>query len=226
MPHLPHGKVDNAAFIHGNLDDLGLRPHPFRVYCHVARRGNCFASVATIAKTCRMNPDTVRKALKGLVNVGLLTAQYRKGETTLYAVNHSKIISGPLPKGGSTPSEKNGVPPSTNKVGHPYEKRGGKVYPTKDIPLSKENHRNNKMSSSVMIIELSKAIAASEKACEEFKGRHRGEVAGGDYHWDLGTREHYLEIPASRDRCVHADHLGGPDFPDRRERWHELGALP
>lgn len=202
LPHLPHGKVDNAVFIHGNLDDLGLRPHPFRVFCHVARRGNCFASVATIAKTCRMNPDTVRKALKGLVQEGHLTAQYRKGETTLYAVNHSKIINEPLPKGGSTPSEKEGVPPSTNKVahpsekkgGHPYEKRGGKVYPTKDIHLSKENHRNNKMSSSVMIIELSKAIAAAEKACEEFKGQHRGEAAGGDYIWTTGTFPRYREM--------------------------------
>ena len=123
LPHLPHGKVDNAVFIHGNLDDLGLPPHPFRVYCHVARRGQCFASVATIAKTCRMNPDTVRKALKSLVQEGLLTAQYRKGETTLYAVNHSKIINEPLPKGGSTPSRKNGVPPSINKVAPPPKRR-------------------------------------------------------------------------------------------------------
>ena len=70
-----------------------------------------------------MNPDTVRKALKKLVQEGLLTAQYRKGETTLYGVNHSKIINEPLPKGGSTPSRKNGVPPSINKVAPPPKRR-------------------------------------------------------------------------------------------------------
>ena len=50
------------------------------------------------------------------------------------------------------------------------------------------------MSSSVMIIELSKAIAAAEKACEEFKGQHRGEAAGGDYIWTTGTLPRYREM--------------------------------
>ena len=50
------------------------------------------------------------------------------------------------------------------------------------------------MSSSVMIIELSKAITATEKACEEFKGRYCGEAAGGEYIWTTGTLPRYREM--------------------------------
>jgi hypothetical protein len=148
-----------------------------------------------------MNPDTVRKALKGLVQGGLVTAQYRKGETTIYKVNHSKIINEPLPKEGSTPTGKDGVPPSQNKVahpsekkgGHPYENRGDKVYPTKSIPLRKEPHRNKNMSNDVKLITLDKAIMAAEKEAKEYKDRHLGEVALGDGHWDPGTRKRWIE---------------------------------
>jgi hypothetical protein len=149
-----------------------------------------------------MHADTVRKALKELVNAGLLIAQYRRGMTTIYRVDHQRIINGPPRKEGSTPYEKQGDPPSTNKGVHPfgnkggdpYEKQGDKVYPTKSIPLSNNNNRDKKMNDNVLIIELSKAIKALEESCEEFKGQHRGEVAGGEYIWTDGTKPHYLEM--------------------------------
>ena len=178
--------MDNAAFIHGNLDDFGLRPHTFRVLCHVARRGQCFASIASIANTCRINADTVRKALKLLVQAKLLNVQYRKGQTNIYEVNHLQILNEPLRKEGSTPYEKKGV--------HPYEKRGGKVNPSKSIPLSKGHQTETKMNHNVLLIELGKTITAMEKACKEYRDRHCGEAAGGEYIWTTGCEPHYLKM--------------------------------
>ena len=186
--------MENAAFIHCNLDDWGLKPHAFRVFCHIARRGKCFASVAKIASVCRINSDTARKALKDLVKQGLLKPEYRKGETTIYEVNHRNIVESPLPSKGSTPSDKSGVLPSQNKGGHPTEKKGGhpyemrgdKVYPPKSIQLSKGNKGKSNMNNNVLLIELGKAIKALEKDCKEYRDRHRGEAAGGEYIWTPG----------------------------------------
>ena len=193
--------MNNGLFIHCNLDDCGLRPHPFRVLCHVARRGKCFASVPTIATICRIHADTVRKALKELVQERLLIAQYRQGMTTIYRVNHQRIINGSPRKEGSTPYEKKGdlpcgndgaVPPE-KKVGDPSEKQGDKVYPIKDIPLRKKLQRNNGMSKNVELIELSKAITGREKEAKEYKDRHCGDTACGVQHWDPGTREKWVD---------------------------------
>jgi hypothetical protein len=186
--------MDNAAFIHGNLDDFGLRPHTFRVLCHVARRGQCFASIASIANTCRINADTVRKALKLLVQAKLLNVQYRKGQTNIYKVNHLQILNEPLRKEGSTPYEKKGVHPYEKKGVHPYEKRGGKVNPSKSIPLSKGHQVESKMNHNVLLIELGKQITALEKSSKEYRDRHCGEAAGGEYIWTAGCKPRYQEM--------------------------------
>jgi hypothetical protein len=82
---------DNAGelrvFIPAKLDDYGLRPNVFRVYCHMARRaGNdgAWPSIASIARVCRLHPQTVRKALRFLTANGFLVATPRRGTTTLY----------------------------------------------------------------------------------------------------------------------------------------------
>ena len=183
--------MDNAIFIHCNLDDWGLRPTVFRVLCHVARRGDCHASVQTISKVCCIHKDTVRKALKELVNSGLLFSKYRQGATTKYMVNHSKIINAPPRKEGSTPCERNGVPPSEKKGGHPYESKGGKVYPTKSIPLSK-SPSNMKMSRNVEVIALGKSIDRKEKEIKEYKEKNRNEH--NSPQWAPGTNKKYLEM--------------------------------
>ena len=120
--------MNNAIFIHADLDDRGLKPSVFRVLCHVARRGNCFSSVPNMAKHCHLHADTVRKALKELVRAGLISVQRRKGTTTIYKVNHDKIIGTPLNNKGSTSYENKGAPPSENQ--------GDKIYPLKSIPVS------------------------------------------------------------------------------------------
>lgn len=78
-----------SAFIHSRLDDYGLTPAQFRVYCHICRRSNgaehpAWASVDTMASVCKLHARTVRRALKDLVKLGFLLAENRPGRTTHY----------------------------------------------------------------------------------------------------------------------------------------------
>jgi hypothetical protein len=58
------------------LDDLPLKPRPFRVFCHLLRRagknGRCYPAAATIAASCSINRDTVWKCISTLESAGLL----------------------------------------------------------------------------------------------------------------------------------------------------------
>jgi DNA-binding MarR family transcriptional regulator len=82
----------NVVFIHSTLDDLGLSPARFRVYCHLARRANtgtageggAWPAVSEMARVCRLHPQTVRKALRWLAEHQLLTRQRRPGRTAVY----------------------------------------------------------------------------------------------------------------------------------------------
>jgi len=77
------------AFIHSQLDDYGLKPSEFRVYCHITRRdGNegAWSSVAKMARVCRLHPQTVRRVLRTLTEHRLLEREVRHGETTVYRV--------------------------------------------------------------------------------------------------------------------------------------------
>jgi hypothetical protein len=47
----------------------------------------------------------------------------------------------------------------------------------------------NGLSKNVQLIDLGKAMKQLEDEADEYKGVHRGEAAGGEYHWDKGTRE-------------------------------------
>ena len=113
----------NAIFIHAAVDDANLTPAQFRVLCHVGRRGECYEAVANMATHCRLHADTVRKALKELVQLGWLHRQRRTGTTSIYEVCHSKIREHPI----------------GNKGRGAYEKKGGramKMRETKYIPLN------------------------------------------------------------------------------------------
>lgn len=60
---------DLGAFIPSFLDDFGLNPYQFRIYCRLARRagagGQCWESADNMAKACLMNRKTVMKSIKG-----------------------------------------------------------------------------------------------------------------------------------------------------------------
>jgi hypothetical protein len=77
-----------VAFIHSALDDYGLTPAQFRIYCHIARRagsgGSAFAGVDSMARTCQLHSKTVTRALAFLTARQLLAATRRPGRTTVY----------------------------------------------------------------------------------------------------------------------------------------------
>jgi len=64
-------------FIPPWLDDLNLKPHAFRVLCHLLRRagddGRCNPSAEGIAKACQMDVDTVWKCIAKLEADSLLS---------------------------------------------------------------------------------------------------------------------------------------------------------
>lgn len=83
----------NFVFIHSKLDEIGLNPSEFRVYCHFARRviqkrgtpnKAAFPSVDTITRICQLHPNTVRKAIKSLSDAGFIKVQTVPGYTNRY----------------------------------------------------------------------------------------------------------------------------------------------
>lgn len=88
MATIPHASSPSySAFIPAALDEHGLSPREFRVYCHLARRagnGECFASAASIARVTRINVKTVRACLRVLLGLNLITTEKRTGQTNLH----------------------------------------------------------------------------------------------------------------------------------------------
>lgn len=78
-------KKQNIIFVHADLDLLGLNPYQFRIYAHIARRGQCFSSIKRIAAICRMSNRKVQQVLKQLVEMNLvLKTKRRGGRTSIY----------------------------------------------------------------------------------------------------------------------------------------------
>lgn len=75
------------AFIHSALDDYGLTMAQFRLFCHIARRGDCYESVPKMAKHCRMREETAYAALKFLEDHSLVFVQRRQGQSSVLSIN-------------------------------------------------------------------------------------------------------------------------------------------
>ena len=61
-------------FIHSALDDYGLDPFEFRIYCHIARREGLTDDIETIAARCKIDDlESVKKALNSLDRKGLIS---------------------------------------------------------------------------------------------------------------------------------------------------------
>ena len=138
----------SPVFIHSALDEAGLTPSEFRIFCHVARRGECFAAIETIAEICRLSKDTVRAGLKSLAMQSFLIRQPREGQTTVHKVapiaswNPSHKIL-PLRKDSRgikhnpTPMKRQQAHPSENMVGEvtPIEVNPTEVNPKSNLPF-------------------------------------------------------------------------------------------
>ena len=90
MSNLHHDTSEmNVLFVHSAVDDYPLTPEEFRVYAHLARRagiGEAWPKVESIARVCRMHPDTARRCLHALIAYGMIKAKERKGRTNLYTI--------------------------------------------------------------------------------------------------------------------------------------------
>lgn len=102
-------RKDNWAFVPAILDDAGLDPIQFRIFCHIARRGHCYSSIRTIADVCGLlDVRTVRKALRTLTAHKMIKAERKPGATTTYSVTPiAEWIDLPLTSNVSTPLTSN-----------------------------------------------------------------------------------------------------------------------
>jgi hypothetical protein len=143
------GNQEGSFIVHSTLDDLPLTPNEFRLYAHAVRRGRIgglyWESVPKAARHCQVRPDTLRRALKRLLSLGLMVpADKRPGRTWTYAITAPSSWSfQPLPKEDPSPRARavlkqgdthpeagrgTGIP---KPEGTPPERGGSKVFPVR-----------------------------------------------------------------------------------------------
>ncbi len=115
--------------VHSTLDDANLSAEEFRVMAHICRRcgdeengRQCYSAIGTMAKICRLHPDTLRKAVARLVEMKWVSIIERPGRTKVHVAHFpdpSSLKVGVCPEGGGMVSSEGygfeGTPPSTLK---------------------------------------------------------------------------------------------------------------
>jgi hypothetical protein len=101
ITYMPEAK--KPAFLAADLDDYGLDPYEFRIYMRIRRREDgpngrgCDESIPSMAKAVGMGTTKARQALAFLTAAGLVSAEERKGESTVYRTTSPASWT---PKGG------------------------------------------------------------------------------------------------------------------------------
>ena len=121
---------DGLPFIPNTLDDAGLTPGQFRVFCRISRRGICSESVPAMARGCRLDDDTVWKVLRSLIELGMVSKVARQGQPSLYTVTSPDRWSQPTRNGGA---------PET--AGHVVNSCGGHPKRRGDHPPETAGHK-------------------------------------------------------------------------------------
>ena len=113
---------DLGTIIPSYLDDWGLSPNEFRVYCRIARRagsGKCFESVKGISKGCVLSVRTVGKCIASLLGMHLIERERPKGaypsSVDTYYLTHASKWKSPERKDRKGSEErvcKSDVPPT------------------------------------------------------------------------------------------------------------------
>ena len=159
-------KITSSAFIHSSLDEAGLSPSEFRVFCHVARRGECTAAIKKIAEFCRLHEDTVRLILKRLTRSRMLIRTLRSGKTTSYKTAPINTWL-PLQENSTPPKLRESLKPqplpSESKGEHPSETKGDKVNPSEVNPF-----KGNSRPTLEAVKLLAAKIGLSETEAEKF----------------------------------------------------------
>lgn len=76
MTNLHDGRKLPVIVLHAEVEDYGLDPYQMRVYIRIVRRagrGECFETVANMAKGCEMSTGSVKKAIKFLIDHRFIT---------------------------------------------------------------------------------------------------------------------------------------------------------
>ena len=129
----------SPAFIHSKLDDAGLSPNQFRVYCHIVRRaggigGTYFESAPNCAAHCKVHIKTLRPVIAELLALNLIQlVDDPPGRSKTYRVTSLEEWQ-PLPNGYpgiklGRVSKRVGTPPN------PIPGTPPNPIPTKVIPV-------------------------------------------------------------------------------------------
>lgn len=105
----------NVVFIHSAMDDAGLSPYAFRIYCHLSRRANrdnkAWPGKASMARACCLSESSVQRALKELQVRHMVKIKACEGgrDTNVYILTPPSLWTGfpqegvlQDPPGGST----------------------------------------------------------------------------------------------------------------------------
>ena len=108
--------------IPAELDDADLTVYAFRLLCHLVRRGaaqhGAWGSTEGMAEKMRIDPKTVKKALRELIDKNWITRTARPGLTSLYTLT-TPSTTAPRPSGGLGYPKAQGVGHQTAQgVGH------------------------------------------------------------------------------------------------------------
>lgn len=116
---------DLGAFIPADLDDLGLDPYEFRIYCRLCRRagsGVAYESAPNMGTACGISERKVRQVLQTLVKKGLIVGEEAQGHSTKYRlvslerptpVKNPCTTCSPAPDAALTPAPHAGDPCTT-----------------------------------------------------------------------------------------------------------------
>lgn len=154
-------RTDEPVFIHSDLDDAGLSPFAFRIYCHLRRRlnknGLAWPGGATMAKTTRMGRSTVLAAVAELEERGMVVVE-RHAKGSLES-NHYHLMArknwtpapehvAPKARGGRKaclPGKQEPHVCPTNTVGLPGKHEGNPISPSNiDGEISKTSVQESK----------------------------------------------------------------------------------
>ncbi|MFN3408374.1 MAG: hypothetical protein ACK45B_05235 [Limisphaerales bacterium] len=90
---------NGAPFIPAALDDAGLTPAQFRIFCRICRRGDCTESVPRMATACGLERKTVWAAIRTLTARGMIRRVKRFGATSLLVATSPNAWAKPVPNG-------------------------------------------------------------------------------------------------------------------------------
>jgi hypothetical protein len=125
-------------FIHSRIDDFGLSPFEFRVYAHLARRGNgAWAGIRSIAKTCRMTKTRASAAIKALFRCGLITGRFKAAHRSSFNLVPMSEWPGNCPSvsdGPKTQLSDQGGQQLSDQGGHKEIQQGEPRLTRRDLP--------------------------------------------------------------------------------------------